>query len=38
MFQYTRKGVPALPTPERAARAIAALRQYAKYLEEHKKK
>jgi len=37
MFQYTRKGVPALPTPERAARAIAALRQYAKYLEEHKK-
>jgi acyl-CoA synthetase (NDP forming) len=37
MSQYIQKGVPALPTPERAARAISALRQYARYLEEHKK-
>ncbi len=37
MVQYIRKGVPALPTPERAAKAIWALRQYARYLEERKK-
>lgn len=35
MCEYVRKGVPALPTPERAARAIAALCQYAGYLERH---
>jgi acyl-CoA synthetase (NDP forming) len=37
MGQYIRKGVPALPTPERAAKAISALRQYARYLEKRKK-
>ena len=36
MVQYIRRGLPALPTPERAARAIAALWQYAEYLEEQR--
>ena len=37
MVQYIQKGVPALPTPERAAKAISALHQYARYLKEHTK-
>jgi len=34
MAQYIRKGMPALPTPERAARAISALHKYARYLDQ----
>ena len=34
MAMYTRRGIPALPTPERAAKAISALRQYSRSLEE----
>jgi len=35
MVLYVQRGVPALPTPERAAKAIFALRQYSRYLEGH---
>jgi acyl-CoA synthetase (NDP forming) len=35
MVLYVQRGVPALPTPERAAKASLALRQYSMYLEGH---
>ena len=35
MMLYNRHGIPALPTTERAARAIAALRSRAEYLKKH---
>jgi len=34
MVLYNQRGMPALPTPERAAKAISALRQYSGHLEE----
>jgi len=34
MAAYVRRGLPTYPTPERAARAIQALYQYASYLRE----
>ena len=33
LIQAVQHGLPALPTPERAARGIWALRQYARFLE-----
>ncbi|MFQ5827171.1 MAG: hypothetical protein ACE5IA_07420 [Dehalococcoidia bacterium] len=32
MKEYTRRGIPSFPFPHRAARAISAMAQYARYL------
>jgi acyl-CoA synthetase (NDP forming) len=35
MLRYNQQGIPSLPTTERAAKAIAALRRYAEWLQTH---